>query len=120
MHGLLAMVGAFFGAILGGIHEVMLGLVAGALLGWQGARIGQLRQRIAALERQAAALDMGRAAAAAMAAGQTTKPPAQNPSASDNAVAGARVEAARAVATPATGASAADAAQRSPHAPHVP
>ncbi|MFA5589118.1 MAG: DUF2339 domain-containing protein [Lysobacteraceae bacterium] len=120
MHGLLAMVGAFFGAILGGIHEVMLGLVAGALLGWQGARIGQLRQRIAALERQAAALDMGRAAAAAMAAGQTTKPPAQNPSASDNAVADARVEAARAVATPATGASAADAAQRSPHAPHVP
>ena len=101
MHWLLAVVGAFFGAMLGGIHEVMLGLVAGALLGWQGTRISQLRQRIAALERQAA-LDSGRAAR------QTARSRAQDDPASAHAVTGTAAETAPAVATPATGASGAD------------
>lgn len=112
MHWLLAVVGAFFGAMLGGIHEVMLGLVAGALLGWQGTRISQLRQRIAALERQATALDSGRAAAAALAARQTARSRAQDGPASTHAVTVTPAEKAPAVAATATDASGADTTNR--------
>src|SRR5690606_37950252 len=50
VHWVLAAIGALLGAALGEAEAIVLGLVAGALLGWQGARIAQLRQRLAALE----------------------------------------------------------------------
>ncbi len=64
MHWLFGLLGAFLGAISGGADEVFLGLVLGALVGWQGARLGQLRSRVARLEDEAR-LGAGRQASAA-------------------------------------------------------
>lgn len=50
MHWVMALLGAFLGSLAGGIDESFLGLLAGALIGWQGARLGELRKRIVALE----------------------------------------------------------------------
>jgi uncharacterized membrane protein len=51
MHWLLAILGAIFGAAFGEADAAVLGLFFGALLGWQGGRIVELRQRLAALEK---------------------------------------------------------------------
>lgn len=51
MHWVLAIVGALLGASAGSASAAFLGLCAGLLLGWQGARIGELRQRLDTLER---------------------------------------------------------------------
>lgn len=50
MHWLMALLGAFFGAIVGGGGSAFVGLVSGALLGWQWGRLRELRQRLDALE----------------------------------------------------------------------
>jgi uncharacterized membrane protein len=46
MHWVLALVGAFLGALAGGIDASFAGLVAGAMIGWQGARLAQLKRRV--------------------------------------------------------------------------
>ncbi len=50
MHWLMALLGAFLGAIVGGGGSAFVGLVSGALLGWQWGRLRELRQRLDALE----------------------------------------------------------------------
>jgi uncharacterized membrane protein len=50
MHWVLGLVGAFLGSLFGSGSAAFLGLVAGAFVGWQGARIAELRRRIVALE----------------------------------------------------------------------
>ncbi|HET6602704.1 MAG TPA: DUF2339 domain-containing protein [Xanthomonadaceae bacterium] len=52
MHWLLAIVGAFLGTALGEADEALLGLVAGALVGWLLGRQAELRRRMADLERE--------------------------------------------------------------------
>jgi uncharacterized membrane protein len=51
MHWLLALVGAVLGSMTAGIDGTFFGLVIGAMVGWQGSRIAQLRRRIETLER---------------------------------------------------------------------
>lgn len=50
MHWLMALLGAFLGAIVGGGGSVLTGLVSGALLGWQWGRLREVRQRLDAVE----------------------------------------------------------------------
>ncbi len=50
MHWLMALLGAFFGALVGGGGSVFLGLVFGVMLGWQWGRLQALRQRLDAME----------------------------------------------------------------------
>jgi hypothetical protein len=50
MHWVLGLLGAFLGSLFGGADEALLGLAAGAFIGWQAARISELRRRIVALE----------------------------------------------------------------------
>ena len=50
MHWLFGFLGAVIGSMAGGVDEKFLGFVLGAFIGWQGARIAQLRRRIEALE----------------------------------------------------------------------
>ena len=50
MHWLMALLGAFFGALVGGGGSVFLGLVFGVVLGWQWGRLQALRQRLDAME----------------------------------------------------------------------
>ena len=50
MHWLMALLGAFFGAIGGGGGSVFIGMMFGALLGWQWGRLRELRQRLDGLE----------------------------------------------------------------------
>ena len=50
MHWVLALLGAILGAVVADVDEVVLGLLAGALLGWQGTRLVQLRRQVALLE----------------------------------------------------------------------
>lgn len=50
MPWLLAVIGAFFGASVGSASSSLLGFLAGALLGWQQGRLGELRRRIDSLE----------------------------------------------------------------------
>lgn len=52
MHWLFGLLGAWLGAISGATDATLLGLVLGGLIGWQGARLWQLRQRITQLEQQ--------------------------------------------------------------------
>jgi len=52
MHWVLALAGAFLGALAGGADASFLGLCVGALLAWQAARIGELNRRLAALDQQ--------------------------------------------------------------------
>lgn len=56
MQWILAIVGALVGlALADGGDEELVGLVAGALIGWQGVRLAQLQRRLAALEGRAVA-----------------------------------------------------------------
>lgn len=50
MHWVLGLLGAFLGSLFGDADEALLGLAAGAFIGWQAARISELRRRISALE----------------------------------------------------------------------
>ncbi|MCX7557453.1 DUF2339 domain-containing protein [Xanthomonadaceae bacterium JHOS43] len=50
MHWLMALIGMFLGALVGGGGSAFAGLVFGAVLGWQWARSRELRQRMDALE----------------------------------------------------------------------
>ncbi|MGQ0801858.1 MAG: DUF2339 domain-containing protein [Pseudomarimonas sp.] len=50
MAWLLGFIGAIVGLTVGNIDEAFLGLCAGALFGWQAARISELRQRLNGLE----------------------------------------------------------------------
>jgi len=50
MHWLFGLLGAWLGAVIGSVDKTFLGLVLGAVVGWQGARLWQLRQRLETLE----------------------------------------------------------------------
>lgn len=50
MHWLLALVGSLLGLMVGSVHEAFLGLVGGALIGWQWARIRVLGRQMDELE----------------------------------------------------------------------
>lgn len=74
MHWVLAIMGGLFGAAFGSASAGFLGFCVGALLGWQGIRIGELRARLTALERRQAALPSSRSAVAS-ASGPSAAPP---------------------------------------------
>jgi uncharacterized membrane protein len=77
MHWVLGLVGAFLGSLFGGADEAFLGLMAGAFIGWQGARIADLRRRIVALEQgQPAVQAVARAAPVTAPARPAQAPPA--------------------------------------------
>ena len=52
MHWVMALLGGFLGLIAGEVDESFLGLVAGAFIGWQAARLAQLRKRVQAVEEE--------------------------------------------------------------------
>lgn len=72
MAALLAFVGAIVGLTVGNINDAFMGLCAGALFGWQAARISELRQRLNGLE---AAGHIEQAKLAALAAVNNAVPP---------------------------------------------
>lgn len=74
MAALLAFIGAIVGLTVGNIDDAFLGLCAGALFGWQGARISELRQRLNGLE-VASRIELAKLAA--LAAVNTAAPPVQ-------------------------------------------
>src|SRR5690606_1971573 len=89
VHWILAIVGAVVGAVLSAGDAILLGLFAGALLGWQGARLAQLRQRLVELE-----------GGAPVAVPATAAPPAPAPVAATAAAAPVAATAAAAPPTP--------------------
>lgn len=50
MHWVMAVIGALLGASVAAVDGGFLGFVAGALIGWQGARLAQLKRRLEAVE----------------------------------------------------------------------
>lgn len=77
MHWVMALLGAFLGAVAGGIDDTFLGLVAGALIGWQGARLSALRTRVQMVEEELVARPE-QTAVRAIAPATAARPPGAN------------------------------------------